>query len=58
MDVSLHPHHAYTIYIDDTVIYAATWQEHVHLGHDLRKAGLTVNPQKCHLGLTKAQYLG
>lgn len=49
-----------TTYLD--IIHSSTWPDHLHhlksiLGA-LRKAELTANPQKCHLGLTEAQYLG
>lgn len=62
MDIALPPHtHIATAYLDDVVIYSATWQDHLfHLDQFLqvlRQAGLTANPRKCHLGLTETQYL-
>ncbi|KAL1252714.1 hypothetical protein QQF64_017407 [Cirrhinus molitorella] len=63
MDVLLRPHQAYAAaYLDDVVIHSETWEE--HLGRlrrvltELRRAGLTANPRKCHLALAEAQYLG
>ncbi|KAK3528271.1 hypothetical protein QTP86_028687, partial [Hemibagrus guttatus] len=50
-------------YLDNVVIHFSNWSDHLHhLGEvivSLRKAGLTVNPKKCHLVLTeesKAQF--
>ncbi|KAK3555061.1 hypothetical protein QTP86_007992 [Hemibagrus guttatus] len=44
------------------LIQSSTWLDQLfHLREvlsGLRKAGLTANPCKCHLGLTEAQYLG
>ena len=63
MDRLLRPHQTYTAaYIDDIIIHSASWD--VHLRHlrpvlgELRRAGLTANPAKCHLGLEEASYLG
>ncbi|KAL1269050.1 hypothetical protein QQF64_031339 [Cirrhinus molitorella] len=63
MDVLLRTHQAYAaVYLDDVVIHSETWEE--HLGQlrrvlmELRRAGLTANPRKCHLALAEAQYLG
>lgn len=63
MDILLYPHQAYTAtYLDDVVVHLSTWQDHLFpLGRvleDLWRAGLTMSPWKCHLGLTEAQYLG
>ncbi|XP_056622843.1 retrovirus-related Pol polyprotein from transposon 17.6 [Triplophysa dalaica] len=63
MDILLRPHQAYAAaYIDDLVIHSGTCDTHLdrlrRVLMDLRKAGLTVNPKKCHLGLAEAQYLG
>lgn len=63
MVVILHPHRDFaTAYLDDVIIHSSTWADHLHhlksiLG-ELRKPWLTTNPQKCHLRLTEAQYLG
>ncbi len=41
-------------YLDDTVIFSATWEEHLlHLEQvltRLSRAGLTAKPEKCQLG--------
>lgn len=45
------------VYLDDIVIYSATWEE--HLGHQkevlerLHSSGLTINPTKCVLARTE-----
>uniref|UniRef100_A0A9J8B9T8 ribonuclease H n=1 Tax=Cyprinus carpio carpio TaxID=630221 RepID=A0A9J8B9T8_CYPCA len=63
MDVLLRPHMAYAVaYIDDVVIHSETWGEHLERLRrvllELRRAGLTANPRKCHLALSEAKYLG
>ncbi|KAI2652403.1 Retrovirus-related Pol polyprotein [Labeo rohita] len=63
MDIILRPYQAYTAaYIDDVVIHSEHWDEHLsHLRRvltELRWAGLTTNPRKCHLALSEAKYLG
>lgn len=63
MDVILHPHCQYaTAYLDSITVLSTTWAKHLYqLGavlEELQKAGLIKNPCKCHLVLTKAQYLG
>lgn len=63
MDVLLRPHMAYAVaYLDDVVIHSETWGEHLERLRrvllDLRRAGLTANPRKCHLALSEAKYLG
>uniref|UniRef100_A0A8C1LU18 Gypsy retrotransposon integrase-like protein 1 n=1 Tax=Cyprinus carpio TaxID=7962 RepID=A0A8C1LU18_CYPCA len=63
MDVLLRPHMAYAAaYIDDVVIHSETWGEHLERLRrvllELRRAGLTANPRKCHLALSEAKYLG
>ncbi|KAL0199491.1 hypothetical protein M9458_008031, partial [Cirrhinus mrigala] len=63
MDIVLRPHQPYAAaYIDDVVIHSEHWDEHLsHLRRvltELRRAGLTANPQKCHLAFSKAKYLG
>ncbi|XP_038133737.1 uncharacterized protein LOC119778540 [Cyprinodon tularosa] len=49
-------------YLDDFVVFSATWEEHVHHLKEvldrLRLAGLTINPAKCALARTEIQYLG
>lgn len=61
MDIVLHPQHIFmATYLDDTVNHSSTWADHLyHLRaelQELRKAGLTTNPHKCHLGLTEVEY--
>uniref|UniRef100_A0A8C2IIM4 ribonuclease H n=1 Tax=Cyprinus carpio TaxID=7962 RepID=A0A8C2IIM4_CYPCA len=63
MDVLLRPHQAYAAaYLDDVVIHSETWEDHLErlrrVLTELRRAGLTANPQKCHLALAEAKYLG
>uniref|UniRef100_A0A8C1MIS2 Gypsy retrotransposon integrase-like protein 1 n=1 Tax=Cyprinus carpio TaxID=7962 RepID=A0A8C1MIS2_CYPCA len=63
MDILLRPHQAYAAaYLDDVVIHSETWEEHLErlrkVLSELRGAGLTANPRKCHLALTEAKYLG
>lgn len=63
MDIILRPHRAYAAaYIDDVVIHPECWEDHLErlekVLRELRRAGLTANPKKCHLGLSEAQYLG
>ncbi|XP_067293545.1 uncharacterized protein [Pseudorasbora parva] len=63
MDILLRPHQAYAAaYLDDVVIHSETWQDHLERLRrvllELRRAGLTANPRKCHLALAEAQYLG
>ncbi|KAI2647664.1 Retrovirus-related Pol polyprotein from transposon 17.6 [Labeo rohita] len=63
MDVLLRPHQSYAAaYLDDVVIHSETWEEHLgwlrRVLTELRRAGLTANPRKCHLALAEAQYLG
>ncbi len=63
MDILLRPHQEYAAaYIDDVVIHSETWEDHLErlrrvLG-ELRRAGLTANPRKCHLALPETRYLG
>ena len=51
-----------TAYMDDVIIYSASWDEHlVHIREELdrlRKANLTINPSKCVWGGTSMTYLG
>lgn len=63
MVVVLWPHRSYAAaYLDDVIIHSSTWAEHLQqlrvVLEELQKAILTTNPCKCHLALTKAQYLG
>ncbi len=59
MDILLRPHQAY---LDDVIIHSESRENHLErlrrVLTELRQAGLTANPKKCHLGLTKAKYLG
>lgn len=49
-------------YLDDIVIYSATWEQHLsHLSEVLQRikgAGLTVNPKKCDFAKPEIRYLG
>nr|XP_040038942.1 uncharacterized protein LOC120822984 [Gasterosteus aculeatus aculeatus] len=63
MDILLRPHQSYAAaYLDDVVIHSETWEDHLNRLRrvllELRRAGLTANPRKCHLGLSEANYLG
>ncbi|KAA0721290.1 Retrovirus-related Pol polyprotein from transposon 297 [Triplophysa tibetana] len=63
MDILLRPHQPYTTaYLGDVVIHSEHWDDHVdrlrRVLSELRRAGLTANPLKCHLGLSEAKYLG
>ncbi|KAL0173009.1 hypothetical protein M9458_033320, partial [Cirrhinus mrigala] len=63
MDILLRPHQAYAAaYLDDVVIHSEAWGEHLdrlrRVLTELRRAGLTANPRKCHLAQFDAQYLG
>ncbi|CAJ0937379.1 unnamed protein product [Ranitomeya imitator] len=63
MDRVLRPHRQYaSAYLDDIVIYSMDWETHLQkvqaVIDDLRDAGLTANPKKCHIRLEEARYLG
>ncbi len=63
MDVLLRPHQAYAAaYLDHVIVHSESWEEHLELLRrvlmELRRAGLTANPRKCHLALFEAKYLG
>ncbi|KAI2645879.1 Retrovirus-related Pol polyprotein from transposon 17.6 [Labeo rohita] len=63
MDIILRPHQAYAAaYLDDVVVHSEAWEEHLdrlrRVLSELRRAGLTANPRKCHLALSEAKYLG
>ena len=49
-------------YLDDLIIFSDTWEHHLqHLTlilQQLRKANLTVKPQKCQFGMAECVYLG
>ncbi|XP_023814763.2 uncharacterized protein LOC111947970 [Oryzias latipes] len=49
-------------YLDDIVVYSATWEEHLrHLKkvlECLHAAGLTINPAKCAFARRETEYLG
>jgi len=49
-------------YLDDIVIFSNSWVDHIkHINYimeQLRRAGLTVNIDKCDFGKTKVKYLG
>ncbi len=63
MDILLRPHQSYAAaYLDDVVVHSESWEEHLaqlrRVLLELRRAGLTANPRKCHLALFEARYLG
>ncbi len=63
MDILLRPHQSYAAaYLDDVVIHSECWEDHLdrlqRVLMELRRAGFTANPHKCHLGLSEAKYLG
>ncbi|KAL1265447.1 hypothetical protein QQF64_003474 [Cirrhinus molitorella] len=63
MDIVLRPHQTYAAaYLDDVVIHSEAWEDHFdklrRVLSELRRAGLTANPRKCHLALSEARYLG
>ncbi|KAL0149347.1 hypothetical protein M9458_055385 [Cirrhinus mrigala] len=63
MDVILRPHQSYAAaYLDDVVIHSEAWEDHLErlrrVLSELRRAGLTANPRKCHLAMNEAKYLG
>ncbi|XP_059415131.1 uncharacterized protein LOC132149742 [Carassius carassius] len=63
MDVLLRPHQAdAAAYLDDVIIHLETWEDHLErlrrVLTELRWAGLTANPRKCHLAIAEAKYLG
>ena len=49
-------------YLDDLIIFSNTWENHMHhlrtILQQLRKAKLTVKPQKCQFGMAECVYLG
>ncbi|KAI2662301.1 Retrovirus-related Pol polyprotein from transposon 17.6 [Labeo rohita] len=63
MDIILRPHQAYAAaYLDDMVVHSEAWEVHLErlrrVLSELRRAGLTANPRKCHLAQFEAKYLG
>ncbi|KAL2095611.1 hypothetical protein ACEWY4_007759 [Coilia grayii] len=48
--------------LDDTIIYSATWEEHLHHLQQVlslvKEAGLTIHPDKCALAREETSYLG
>ncbi|KAI2644034.1 Retrovirus-related Pol polyprotein from transposon 17.6 [Labeo rohita] len=63
MDIVLRPHQAYAAaYLDDVVVHSEAWEGHLvrlrRVLSELRRAGLTGNPRKCHLAFSEAKYLG
>lgn len=62
MDKILAPHQKYvSAYIDDFIIYSSSWDQHLeHLQKlliALHEAGLTANPDKCHIGMRQTKFL-
>lgn len=63
VDKLLEAHAEYAAaYIDDVIIFSQTWEEHLeHLEAVIKKikeTGLTVNPEKCSIGMRSTHYLG
>ncbi|KAL0152472.1 hypothetical protein M9458_052195 [Cirrhinus mrigala] len=63
MDILLRPHQAYVAaYLDNVVVHSEAWEDHLdrlrRVLLELRRAGLTANPRKCHLAMSEAKYLG
>ncbi len=63
MDIVLGPHQQYAAaYLDDVIIHSEHWEDQLdrlrRVLMELRRAGLTTNPSKCHLALFEAKYLG
>ncbi|KAK3547892.1 hypothetical protein QTP70_000347 [Hemibagrus guttatus] len=59
MDIALRPYRTFTAaYLDDVLIHSSTWVDHLFHLREVLSGLQTANPQKCHLGLTKAQYPG
>ncbi|CAM4688681.1 unnamed protein product [Lepidochelys olivacea] len=61
-DNLLHPHGKYVAaYLDDVIMHSPDWETHLEkveaVLDTLRKAGLTVNPSKCAIGLAEAKYI-
>ena len=51
-----------SVYLDDVIVFSRTLDDHMHhlslVLHRLAKAGLKLNPSKCHFISQKVQYLG
>ncbi len=63
MDILLRPHQSCAAaYLYDVVVHSESWEEHLaqlrRVLLELRRAGLTANPRKCHMALFEARYLG
>lgn len=63
VDYLLSNHSAYAAaYINDIVVFSDSWEDHlVHLKviiREIKLAGLTINPEKCKIGVQPTQYLG
>jgi hypothetical protein len=63
MDLILRPHRDYAAaYLDDVVIFSSDWKSHLckvqAVLDSISEAGLTINPEKCAVGLEEAKYLG
>lgn len=63
VDTVLNPCEKYTLtYLDDSVVYSKTWEEHLHhlhrVFHELHTAGLHVHPKKSKVGFRELDYLG
>lgn len=63
VDKLLKPHAAYAAaYIYDVIIYSQTWEEHLTqleaVLREIGQAGLTVNPEKCKIGMKSVSFGG
>lgn len=54
--------HSCLVYLDDVVVFAATFEEHLKrleaVLEALRSANLTLKPEKCHFGYEELKFLG
>lgn len=50
------------VYLDDVVVFSETLEQHVQrlraVLHAIRKAGLSLKPEKCHFGYEELKFLG
>ena len=55
-------HHTCELYLDDCMVYAGDVDEYIDRLRGVftrfREHGITLNPAKCHLGLTQVEYVG
>jgi len=55
-------HHTCELYLDDCMVYAGNVDDYIDrlrgVFNRFREHGITLNPAKCHLGLTQVEYVG